>query len=309
MPSAPQLAFQPTEFTMIPKEVVHKDAAGEVLLRELRHTGADQYVVTARWPSDHHFYLARGGLYDPLLLTESIRQCLPLLSHAAYGVPREHPLLWETYSYRLHPQALRIDGLDPEVRLEIACPEVVRRGARTAALTLQIRAFRGAIPLATARTRFTIQTPAVYQRLRAGQGDAARAMAGALPLLQPVPPGLTGRDHFHDVVLAPTDAPDHWQLRIDTAHPILFDHPVDHAPGMLLLEAARQAAQALAHPRPVLPAAMDVVFTRYVELDRPCWIQAAPLSEDPDGAPRVRVALGHDDDPAFRAAVTLAPLP
>ncbi|WP_142212826.1 AfsA-related hotdog domain-containing protein [Streptomyces sp. SLBN-118] len=60
-------------------------------------------------------------------------------------------------------------------------------------------------------------------------------------LLLPPPACLTpfGRDRFEDVVLAATDRPDRWQLRVDTTHPILFDHLVDHAPGMLLLEPAR----------------------------------------------------------------------
>ncbi|MFI6341435.1 ScbA/BarX family gamma-butyrolactone biosynthesis protein [Streptomyces sp. NPDC050535] len=38
-----------------------------------------------------------------------------------------------------------------------------------------------------------------------------------------------------------------WLLRLNTSHPTLFDHPQDHVPGMLLLEAARQATHATHH--------------------------------------------------------------
>ncbi|MFF8732844.1 AfsA-related hotdog domain-containing protein [Streptomyces sp. NPDC015171] len=43
-------------------------------------------------------------------------------------------------------------------------------------------------------------------------------------------------------MLAATERAGRWQLRIEQDHPVLFGHPVDHAPGMLLLEALRQAA-------------------------------------------------------------------
>lgn len=43
------------------------------------------------------------------------------------------------------------------------------------------------------------------------------------------------------MVIDNDDAGDGWPLRVDRTHPILFDHQLDHVPGMLLLEAARQA--------------------------------------------------------------------
>ncbi|BFV55060.1 hypothetical protein KCMC57_up01640 [Kitasatospora sp. CMC57] len=79
-------------------------------------------------------------------------------------------------------------------------------------------------------------------------------------------------------------------------HPVLFDHPVDHAPDMLLLEATRQAARAT---HPALPVAMDAAFFRWVELDAPCWITAESL-----GHPHARITAVQHDRTVFSATLT-----
>lgn len=98
------------------------------------------------------------------------------------------------------------------------------------------------------------------------------------------------------------------RLRADTAHPVLFDHPVDHAPGMLLLEAARQAAQAVAAPEAALPVSMDAVFFRYAELDAPCRIEADPGEPDSQGRRRTRITAHQDDRVVFCATMTTEPV-
>ncbi|WP_281275492.1 AfsA-related hotdog domain-containing protein [Saccharothrix australiensis] len=42
-------------------------------------------------------------------------------------------------------------------------------------------------------------------------------------------------------MLSPVGRSDSWLPRVDRRHPVLFDHPVDHVPGMALQEAGRQA--------------------------------------------------------------------
>ncbi|WP_043265927.1 ScbA/BarX family gamma-butyrolactone biosynthesis protein [Streptomyces sp. CT34] len=296
----------PATATAVPQLFTHKLSAREVLLAHWRRTGPDSFAVTARWPRAHGFYRTRNGLHDPLLFTETIRQMFPMLSHAAYRVPVGHHLLWKDFTSDLRPEALRDTGSDAGLTLHVTCCDIAYRKERAAAMTMRIEAVRDGVALGTARSRFTIQDPAVYRRLRGVRHDAAHAMARALPLPPPAPAHRVGRDRYEDVVLSPTDTADRWQLRVDTAHPILFDHPVDHAPGMLLLEAARQAAQAAAHPRPVTAVAMDCDFARYVELDRPCWVETAPLPDSAQGQRRVRVTLRQDEEAVFGSTVTLA---
>ncbi|MEV8536826.1 ScbA/BarX family gamma-butyrolactone biosynthesis protein [Streptomyces sp. NPDC051211] len=295
----------------VPARYTHKTDAAEALLRTWRRIGPDTFAVTASWPGSHGFYRTLDGLHDPLLLGETVRQTLPFLSHAAYGVPFGHHLLWQTFAWELSPRSLHCTepGAGAEVELRIFCHEVQYRKDRAAAIAMEVEAVRDGALLGTARTRFTIQDPAVYRRLRGPYADVAAATAGALPLAPPAPPCRVGRESFADVVLSPTDSSTRWQLRTDTAHPILFDHPVDHAPGMLLLEAVRQAALAMSHPRPAIPVAMDSVFVRYAELDAPCVLEAAPLPDDVRGRARLRVSAEQHGSLIFVSEVTLEDAP
>ncbi|MGW1964998.1 ScbA/BarX family gamma-butyrolactone biosynthesis protein [Streptomyces sp. NPDC001935] len=329
----------------VPQTYTHKTRQEEVLLRTWERTGPDAFTVTAEWPRDHRFYRTRHGLLDPMLLSETIRQTLPLLSHGAYAVPLGHQLLWQDLDWHMatpaqaagpeipmglegplapharsdsapatpagleSPVALRA-GSDPEpalVELRITCPKVTYRRDRAASIALSVEVLRDGAPFATAHSRFTIQDRAVYERLRGRYADIAALRV--LPLSPPASPRPVGRDGFEDVVLSPTHTPDRWQLRADTTHPILFDHAVDHAPGMLLLEAARQAAQALVHPTPTIAVGMESVFTRYAELDVPCWILADAHPADSLGRTRVHVTARQNDRDIFTSTVTLAPLP
>ncbi|MDH6549760.1 ScbA/BarX family gamma-butyrolactone biosynthesis protein [Streptomyces sp. SAI-041] len=294
-----------SRFEMVSADHTHKTNQDEMLLRSWRRTGPDTFTVTAAWPAEHRFYVSRLGLYDPLLLSETVRQTLPLLSHGAYQVPFGHQLLWKDFSWTLDPAASRADGGPAELELHISCHEVTYRRDRASAISLTVEVERGGQALATARTRFTIQDRTVYNRLRGAYADAAAATARAVPL--PPPAGLSpfGRDRFEDVVLAATDRADRWQLRVDTTHPVLFDHVVDHAPGMLLLEAARQAALAAAHPRPMAVTGMDSDFVRYAEMDAPCLLHTERLA-DPS---QVRVSAHQHDREIFSSHVTLTPAP
>ncbi|MDO0939458.1 AfsA-related hotdog domain-containing protein [Streptomyces sp. DG2A-72] len=111
-----------------------------------------------------------------------------------------------------------------------------------------------------------------------------------------------------DVVLSPIGQPNSWQLRVDTRHPVLFDHPTDHVPGMVLLEAARQATAATAG-RPVIPLDITSEFKRYAELHTPCLIEARPAPGTDTDRPQSVLVTGHQEGQlVFRSTVTMAPL-
>ncbi|GAA3657119.1 ScbA/BarX family gamma-butyrolactone biosynthesis protein [Streptomyces chitinivorans] len=287
----------------VAQQSVHKLNAAEVLLTGWRRGREDEFVVTARWPEDHAFYTVRDRCHDPLLLCETIRQTFPLLSHEAYGVPLGHALVWDTYEQRLDPGALRSGDSYSDVELRVTVREATRRRGRIAALSLLYDVVRDGLPLATAGSRFTIHSPEVYRRLRRGHGD----LSAVRPI--PVPAAVSargvGRADARDVVLAPTGEPHRWQLRVDTDHPVLFDHPVDHVPGMLLLEAARQAAHSFSGRPSACVTAMDVRFHRYAELDAPGWVEVRPAGRDTGGCPRLAVVGSQDGRELFSCMITL----
>ncbi|MER5294166.1 ScbA/BarX family gamma-butyrolactone biosynthesis protein [Streptomyces pharetrae] len=282
---------------------VHKLNADQVLLTGWRRLADNCFVATARWPGDHPFYAVRGGRHDALLLSETVRQSFPLLSHHAYDVPFGHHLVWDTYAWRLNPAALWADGSPADIELHVSAREVVHRRGSVAVLALDYEILRDGMPLATAESRFTVQAPAVYRRLRGSHADPAAVRP--IPVPPAIPAGPAGRDRSADVVLAPTGSARRWQLRVDTRHRALFDHPVDHVPGMLLLEAARQAAHVVDGRPSAVVTGMETRFLRYAELDAPAWIEARETGRDAAGRPTLSVTGTQDGHELFDCAVTL----
>ncbi|WP_353940557.1 ScbA/BarX family gamma-butyrolactone biosynthesis protein [Streptomyces sp. HUAS MG91] len=289
---------------------VHKLDTTEVLLTDWQHIGPDHFGISARWPARHRFYAeAAHDRRDALMLVECVRQSIPMLCHSAYATPFGFRQAWEDLHFAVEPSVLGRTGTDLDIRLDVRCSDVIRRGTRVGGMTMDVRASWDGLPVATVRTRFNNQSPAVHQRLRGAKSDMAAAHAAALPPGRPVSPELVGRSRAADVVLAPApeQPPYTWFLRNDLDHPILFDHPVDHSPGMLLLEAARQAALARC-PQTATVVGMTTRFIRYAEFDVPCLVSTAqlPAPDGRDGAQTVRVALSQSDQVVFTADVTTA---
>lgn len=301
---------RPVLTTTVAKEFVHRAALADVFLTGWSAAAPDTFDISAQWPRCHSFYLSEHGLYDPLLLCETIRQTFPLLLHAAYGVPFGYQLSWSRFNYLVMPGPMRIHRTPAEISLRVQCSDIVYRGSLPAALTMRFEISRGDEFLAVASTAFRCLAPAVYRRLRPGRSDREQIFVDAPSPAPPLPHDVCGRERPQDVVLAPTDQERCWELRSDTGHPVLFDHPVDHVPGMVLLEAARQVAHACGDGRASgWPSSMDVRFSRYVEFDSPCRLTAEPAPSPQNDMNRtVRVEAVQDGRSCFDATVTTAPV-
>lgn len=282
---------------------VRKTDPSEALVTGWHAVSDTEHIITAQWPRAHSFYAPDPDFYSPLLYTESLRQGLAVLSHTAFEIPLDHRLGWELFSSTVATAALRRTPEPVTVDLHITHTSVTRRRLGSARLNARIEAVRDSQRLGTAEIRYATFPGPIYNRLRGRYADAKQVFATALPHGPAVPPALVGRDDERDVVLSPTTDPYRWQLRADISHSVLFDHPHDHIPGMVILEAFSQAAQAVAAPYRTLPVAFDTTFRRYVELDQPCWITAEPLT----GAD-VRLTASQGEHLAASAIVTTKPL-
>ncbi|MFE4171378.1 ScbA/BarX family gamma-butyrolactone biosynthesis protein [Streptomyces sp. NPDC056909] len=298
-PSAPQLT------TTVPREYVHRAALAEVLLTGWRRIDEARFSVTGQWPRLHPFFSAVDGLHDPLLAAETIRQVGSLLAHAEFGTPLGHHFLLRDLSLTVEPRHLAIGGVPACLELEVFCPQIRRRGGELSGLRYEAVVRRDGRTVATGGAAFVCAAPAVYRRLRGER--ASRSDVRRPPLTAPVPPGSVGRSTAYDVVLSPTGEERVWLLRVDTGHPVLFDHPVDHIPGMVLLEAARQAANS------VLPGGARVLtgftaeFPRFAELDAECRIEIRALPERFHGMSSVLVTGSQEDEPVFTCVVSAPP--
>jgi 2-oxo-3-(phosphooxy)propyl 3-oxoalkanoate synthase len=279
---------------------VHKASSGEVLLTGAERRRADHFTVTARWPRDRFLRHGGGdGTCDSFLLVETLRQAAIHLSHGWYGVPRDRRFVLLSLDFDTGVGELLHRGRMPlPVVLDVACaPRTIspRRFAMTARADLWID---GAL-CGSAGMSWEAVHPRSYELLRGRVGGPARA-TGARPAPIPLPAPAVGYWDERDVLLAAdADGPgETWRLRLDRDHPVLFDHDTDHIPGIVLLEAFRQAARAAGPcvgsapgPRLWTATSASAAFESFGELDVPVAITARPARDGGGGSRDVGVWL------------------
>ncbi|POX45969.1 ScbA/BarX family gamma-butyrolactone biosynthesis protein [Streptomyces sp. Ru72] len=298
--------------TTVPREYVHRAAVSEVLLTGWEADASagsgeqDGFAVRAQWPRSHALFAPDGGYQDPMLLIESVRQVGSLLAHAEFGVPFGHQFLMSDMYFAAAPELFVADTAPTEIAMRTTCSDIVRRGGSLQGMRYDVTVVRDGRALANAGAAYRCTHPGVYRRLRGGRPTTATRDAPPA-----IDPALVGHASPRHVVLARPEpgAGNRWELRVDTAHPTYFDHPVDHVPGMVLLEAARQAALASTGLSDALLIGLKSDFTRYAEFDSPCWIEAHPQVDGATGHVRVRVCGVQQQEGVFTAALTLRPRP
>lgn len=297
-------AGTPGARTRVTTELAHRPRAQDVFAVEWARLSDIRFRVTAHWPADHAFFGAVDDRHqDPMIVGETLRQTSMALAHAEFGAPADTHFVMRDLEISADPARLLLADAAEPVTVDVVCSEVRRRGRGLNGMRTTMEFHRAGRLVARGTGSMGCTSPAAYRRLRERHLASRSART---PLPAPVPPELTGRHRAEDVVLAPADRPGTWLLRVHTGHPVLFPRPNDHVPGMVLFEAARQAATAASGRRPFLPSDLSVSFSRYAELDRPCFIDAEVLDKDDDGV-TVRVSGRQDDEPVFAATLTCAP--
>ena len=285
------------------RALVHRSALSEVLLTDWHSVGSHDFLLGAQWPRGHSFYLPIGGRwFDPLLMAETVRQAGLLIAHGAFGVPLDSQFLLEDLNYYVDPAGLAHDGAPANLSLMLACSDVRTRRSTIAGMRVRVHVLRDGSPLGVGDGLFSCTSASVYRRLRGDRIGAKPPAEQWLP--QPIRPRLVGRDRLADVVLAPLDTPGAWAVRAHPDHPVLFDHHVDHLPGMTLVEAMRQAACLVTSCPQLLVTGLDVRFTRYVEFDRPCVVRAEARRARQERT-RVNVVVEQDGEPAATGTLTV----
>jgi hypothetical protein len=300
---SPLTASIPVLTSTVPSQYVHRAAIAEVLLTSWHAAGPGDFSVTAQWPRCHSFYTPVAGhrCQDPMLGAETVRQAGLLLAHTEFGVPLGHQFLVSELSFQTTSEALRVSSTPTDLDLRVTCHDIARRGDRLSGMRYEVDFFRDGVLAGSGQAKYTCTSPSVYRRLRADR------VLGPLPELEPECPVAVGRTDPRDVVLTPFDGGVR-HLRVDPSHPALFDHPLDHVPGMLLLESARQAALAASFPESVLPVALDIKFLRYTELDQPCAVSTARGETGDDGRTPIEVTATQEGEAVFTSTVIVQPV-
>ncbi|MDQ1356083.1 MAG: 2-oxo-3-(phosphooxy)propyl 3-oxoalkanoate synthase [Acidimicrobiaceae bacterium] len=265
----------------IPRDRVHRASVAEVFLTSLDSTGEpDSFLLGAQWPRTHSFYRPdRLGRQDPMLVAETLRQTGLAIAHCHYGTPLGYQFIMCDMHYAIaNPRVLQCGPAPTNLILRAACSQIRRKGDLFKGATVSIRAVVQQVTVALAWATMRCLPPS-DGHLRSHGANAA--LPGTEPL-RPLTPSLVGRREEADVLLGqpePGAAHATWPLRIDPNHPALFDHPLDHIPGMAQLEAARQAALAVtkAAGHQPLVVSCHAVFQRPGRLDSAAWCHATVL--------------------------------
>ncbi|MEU0137577.1 ScbA/BarX family gamma-butyrolactone biosynthesis protein [Streptomyces sp. NPDC006296] len=279
----------------IHKEYVHLGRSDMVLLTSWQRDEDGEFSLSGRWPAP-----ASGLPYDQRMLTQTVRQSGLTIAHAAYGAPLSDHTVLNYFDFTVAPGFRLPAGEPSDIMVEVTVKNAKERGRKVSSLDMEFRIHQGGRLVARADSEFGWLSTRVYRRLR---GEHFTVDWNAWPLPAPVDPRTVGRTAPVDVVLSAGDGPHHWRLRNDVDDTVLYDHPVDHVPGLALMEAAHQAATAAVHPAPFEATTVTSAFERYAEFDRPCWIEAEVLPAAP-GETSVLVTAVQDGETVFRSRLS-----
>ncbi|WP_445283522.1 ScbA/BarX family gamma-butyrolactone biosynthesis protein [Streptomyces sp. DSM 118148] len=268
----------------VPRRLVHKRAVEQVLTTGVTEHGG-RLLGSAQLPRMHRYFNDTcAPYYDLLLVGEAARQTVEAMVHRLLGVPLDSPFVLGDLAVELTgPEQLRVgpDPVDLEVELNVDRVHRRRDGS--------MRVLRGTAVCRVAgreAARFSgtlrFLTEDTYAELRA-RPATPEPPAGSAPARSA--PAAVGRTDPRNVVLAGiSQEGDETVARLvcDPDDPVFFDHPLDHLPGMLLMEAGRQIALAAGARAASVPATELVAtscrarFQEFAEHTDPVWCRARP---------------------------------
>lgn len=254
--------------TPLARELVHRIALAEVLLTDVRRDGEHVFGAAAQWPRSHPtFDRAGDGRHNPLLVAETMRElgiCIPL---RFYEVPPDSRFLIEELRFAVNPAAeprARYGGSEITCEVRTEPPATGHRpgraddhpsggahdgraAAKVQRLGMSVRYFAEGREFARSDGIARFLTPSAYTALRSRHAPSPQPTAPngrppeAAEFVAPDPASV-GLTRPQDMLIGLDPDGRTRLLAADPYHPFFFDHYSDHVPGMVLIEAVRQAA-------------------------------------------------------------------
>jgi len=264
----------------VPRDLVHRKSIAEVLLTDGHALGEGRYLLAAQWSRSHTtFRPGSGDRHDPLLIAETLRQSCLYLCRRFLGVPATSRSVIKTIGFRLDPATEPVVGYgatDVTCRARVYDVRRVEGLPHPVALSLRLELAAGDAEFGSAEGRARILTEDEYSGLRGTRAGALPAPGEDIRRLPPADvsaaaPGgvMIARDGTGPLRVAPADL----------HHPLFFDHPSDHIPGMVLLEAARQAACLTSGDTSARLTGCRMTASRFTDWDPPAYVACEPVGE------------------------------
>jgi hypothetical protein len=306
---------------VVPRQLVHKHAVGEVFVTACRPTADGAAAVAGELPRTHSYYSDLGGFPvrpDAMPLLELCRQACLVLAHRAHHVPFGWQFILRTMSVEIFDVSAGIPGEQAygPLRVLLHCSER-QRWAAGREWEFQVSAADGG-PFASAAVGVSWMPPDRWAKVRerARSRHRLRPEIGYLkPPRASVPATAVGRKSQRNVVITGLRH-DAGLVRasmiVDLTNAGLFDHFSDHIPGMVQAEAARQLAIVAVTRSAGLPArrlrvgGLSLRFTRLGELDLPTGCIARPEQATPVTQHPITVRIMQAGGDIAQASVSVA---
>ncbi|WP_245663326.1 ScbA/BarX family gamma-butyrolactone biosynthesis protein [Nocardia inohanensis] len=305
-----------THVRTIPRALAHRCAVAEVFVTSLDTIGTDAFVVGAQLPRMHGHYGdhagALGTRHDLVGVMEAARQASIAVTHEFYDVPTDRAFLVRTFNCTgADTSSWEVGTAPADLVMQVRALRKHRRGEELQGLDLVLDISSGGQPMGTVDGSFSWVAPAQWAAIRGGfrKRLGLGEFRGAGEIGERADAAAVGRENPRNVVIGPpveADGRIRAAVVADTTHPILFDHQLDHVPGNLLIEAARQTALSAMRPEPRRLISVTSTFEHFVELDRPAECVAEITDSGVDtkvvrceirqaGAVAARIDLEFDD--------------
>jgi hypothetical protein len=266
----------------VPASMVHKRMLDQVFITDwMRGPGDDLATVAAQLPLAHALFGDTAAPYhDLVLMAETIRQAGLVVAAEILELPEDRrQFILREMRVELAPLEANRKGRDTcEMLITTDNQSTVKlgRGGKLAGGLMRVRCSIAGQDSGFCEVVGAWVSDEMYESLRRGKVDADSAAGVPSPIPYAEVERATGKVNPRNCVITPVQAgaePRTWQgsVIIDRDDPTFFDHPLDHVPGLLLIEAMKQAAvAALCHDEgldhgEVVPWSLHAKFSRVAE--------------------------------------------
>ncbi|MFH9944536.1 AfsA-related hotdog domain-containing protein [Streptomyces murinus] len=304
----------------VDRRLLHRRALSEVFLTDSVAVDRQRFLAGAQLPSSHAYFTDHLGhtVIDPVLLLECARQIETHGAHTHLGVDSDTKFVLQSWSMRLPGLFTAHSGDPAELTAEVTTDRPADTTTPARSVTYGMRFLLAGEELGEACMTVGYLSSSTYSFVRSKRRGSppvssddvatlpATVASADLGRANPVNALLVDPVRDGEGILA--------GIRIPTDNPSMFDHAQDHLPGMVLTEAARQAAllagaRLLDRPaRATTLVGFDLGFSKFAELDTPATVGVVPGAEK-DGIQTFHVILRQNGDELASGTVQTAAVP
>lgn len=257
----------------VPRQLVHRHSVGDVFLTDYRlETSANPDQVAAQVPMAHRFFRPARQRHDPLAVAESFRQAVILMCHQKLEIPSQFKFLMEQFEFEIFGE-LHVRATPMQLIIDMKLTPIKYYDGIASKVKVTGVVHEGPKLIARCHSVVRCVTSDVYRRIRRDRDMYIARSRDLPPDSAIIPADYVGRFEEEDVIVCVDQLKQKLYCAPDPMNHALFDHPVDHIPGMVLFGAAIQAVRYHRKSPMVQLVSVSAVFPAFAEWYVPCELE------------------------------------